>query len=520
MAYQLGSVWGSASNALPGVSVVQTPQGQQQSAYLSSGANLANAAPSAAQAGISAAQSGLAQAQQQGQAINKLLGDANNLANRAATIVNGTDADVAALRSLAPQISGQVSGINTSADALSQLAAQVAGRAGAISAYAPQLQDLGRQLLGRAGTTDALAGTISDTAAGLAPHISALTGMSEDTYAHGHQMVGRANGVLDQSSGLMALDPTSSAAAAEWVRLYNAVSPEAMAARAGADAQAQAENARGQMMRDVSRRGGSVTGGNALALQKQFATALAAARASAMTQGRQAGLDKQAGYLKEITTLSNELAKTGTDMFNSGIAAEKQGADIRKGAADIQDAMGSLYANAGTIFGIGNDAVKGAGGLFANAAEIERSAADTLAKSGSLESASADARNAAISGISAQAGIYDKAAAKQLEQANELNRTAGTIQQSAATTNSYLSNLNDANRTLVNANATLADAYAKAASYYSGAASAVVSGGRGVGGGGTTSTSTGRHYGVGGELLETGVPAVDAQLQIARDSRG
>lgn len=37
-------------------------------------------------------------------------------------------------------------------------------------------------------------------------------------------------------------------------------------------------------------------------------------------------------------------------------------------------------------------------------------------------------------------------------------------------------------------------------------------------GGGTISTSTGRHYGVGGELLETGNPAVDAQLQMARDA--
>lgn len=37
-------------------------------------------------------------------------------------------------------------------------------------------------------------------------------------------------------------------------------------------------------------------------------------------------------------------------------------------------------------------------------------------------------------------------------------------------------------------------------------------------GGGTINTSTGRHYGVGGELLETGNPAVDAQLQMARDA--
>ena len=37
------------------------------------------------------------------------------------------------------------------------------------------------------------------------------------------------------------------------------------------------------------------------------------------------------------------------------------------------------------------------------------------------------------------------------------------------------------------------------------------------GGRGAVSTNTGRHYGVGGELLETGDPKVDAQLQVWRD---
>ena len=43
--------------------------------------------------------------------------------------------------------------------------------------------------------------------------------------------------------------------------------------------------------------------------------------------------------------------------------------------------------------------------------------------------------------------------------------------------------------------------------------------GGGGGGGRLVSTNTGRHYGVGGELLETGNDEVDAQLQMARDAQ-
>ena len=76
----------------------------------------------------------------------------------------------------------------------------------------------------------------------------------------------------------------------------------------------------------------------------------------------------------------------------------------------------------------------------------------------------------------------------------------------------------------LNYNKTLMGAYNALAGVQSDAAKTTLSGeqlrvGANRGGGGRlVSTNTGRHYGVGGELLETGDPKVDAQLQMWRDS--
>ena len=449
---------------------------------LSAGEARANAAADAARAGVDAAQSGLAQAQAVGRDISGMLGSANALAGDATRIVNGTDADVDALRSLVPQVGTQVAGISGSADALGQLAARLRQSADSVAAYAPQVTSLGDQLLGRVGQTDALAGQVQGVASGLQPHVDALSGLSEHLFGHGHDQILRGNSEQDQAVGLRNLDAASSPYAAEWRRIYDSVNPETYAARAAADVQAQGENALQQQVRDVARRGGSLTSGAALTLRGQLTRALATARAAATTAGRKTGYDTQAGYLKDVAGISSDMMKNGTDMFNAGVNAERQSAATRRDAADIAAQMGTLYANAADIFGLGNSATKGAGDLYGAAAGIEEGAAKVLGEAADAESAGVAAREAAIKGLGAQGDMSKAAAGLDLSRAGALNDAARTYQNSAATKNSYLSNLNDANRGVTSAYGALASALEAAANYYLGGVRAASGGGGGGGG--------------------------------------
>lgn len=450
---------------------------------LRTGAARADAATGAASQGVGAAQEGLARALGIGDEIRGELGSADSLASQAAKIVNGADADIEAMRSLVPQIGTQVEGITGSADVLSRLADALTQKSGDVAAYAPTVAGLGSDLLSRVGIFDDLGGKVTETAEGLKPHSTALADLAEHLFGHGHEMLGRSGKVLDQAQGLLDLDENSSPMAAEFVNLLRAVHPDTMAARAGADAQSASDSAYKQLLRGISRSGGSLTSGNALSLERSHKAALATLKASAMTRGRNLGYDKQESYLKDVAALANTLLGTGTSMFNSGIEAESQSASARKAAADVEAQMGSLFTNAAQIFGMGNDAITGAGSLYTKAADIEKGAADVLGMAASAESASAGARAQAISGINTQAGIYKDAVSAQLGQASALNETARTWQNSAAMLNSYLSNLNNANSQVVGAYGTLANAFLQAADYYAKAGSIEVSANNGGGGG-------------------------------------
>lgn len=103
----------------------------------------------------------------------------------------------------------------------------------------------------------------------------------------------------------------------------------------------------------------------------------------------------------------------------------------------------------------------------------------------SAQSSAADARKVAVDALANAAGVYGSAAS--------LSQNFGSA---------------------------LAGAYNSLAGVQMSKAG-MVYGSSGGGGGGsrTVSTNTGRHYGVGGELLETGNDQVDAMLQLARDAK-
>ena len=453
-------------------------------AMLRMGADRANAATGAAQGGVGAAQSGLAQAQSIGNEINSILGNASRLAGDSARIVNSATADVDALKSLVPQVGTQVSGISQSASNLSNLSSLLQGKAGDVSAYAPQLTGLGNALLGRVGQTDALASQVQGIAAGMQPYSDSLSSLADHLFGHGHDMVERANSELDQATGLRNLDPASSANAAYWRQIFDAVNPETYAARSMADTQAQMENANAQTMREIARRGGSLTSGAAATLRQNLARALATATAAAASKGRKEGYSMQGSILEKVGTLANQMMQTGTSMFNSGIDAEDKAGQNKLRAAQVQEAMGDLYKSAADMFGLGNTAIASAGSLFGKAADIEKDAASVLSASANAESAAADARSRAISGIDTEGGMYKDAASLTLSQANALNDTAKVYQGNAQVKNQYLSNLNTANRTVVESYGTLASAMDAAARYYLNAAATEVGANTGRGGGG------------------------------------
>ena len=282
-------------------------------------------------------------------------------------------------------------------------------------------------ILGGRPAVDRAVGDMRNAANAMLPIADTMRGAGDALLDSGTKVTEQALATLGTGLGFINMDSSASPLVAEAMQRYREADPDNRVAFAAQDVQSQFDNASAQNERELARRGVSPTSGASLALNSLRDRALAVARASAMTRGREQGREEQRSVLQNlIANNANMFLQTGGQLASIGTSARAQGVGAQQGAAGV----------------LGN-----AGNLFGNAGELGLNYDKTLL------------------------GAYHSLAGTQI---------------------------NAANTTLSGENLRV--------------------GANKGGGGRLVSTNTGRHYDVGGELLETGDPKVDAQLQMWRDS--
>lgn len=274
---------------------------------------------------------------------------------------------------------------------------------------------------------DRAVGDMRNAAGAMLPIADTMRGEGDALFDSGTRVTEQALATLGTGLGFINMDESASPLVAEAVRLYKETDPNNRVAFAAQDVQSQFDNASAQNERELARRGVSPTSGASLALNSLRDRALAVARASAMTRGREQGKADQRSVLQNlIANNANTFLQTGGQLASIGTSARAQGVGAQQGAAGVLGNAGNLFGNAGEL-GLNYD--------------------------------------------KALMGAYNALAGLQLDEAKNTQGTEA-LRVNAATS------------------------------------------GRGGRGG----VNVQRHVGIGGNVLETGDPKVDAQLQMWRDS--
>lgn len=426
----------------------------------------ASAAQNLAQGGVNAVTSG-------GTRVTNLTDTAKNLVSQATSITNGATADIDRMRGQATDMEKYAASIFGKGTDIVDSAGKIKENASAIGAFAAPVSDIASALSDRVGLYNNLGNTVIRNAGDLDPFIATLTKNGNQMYSEGTDWVNKANSVFGVGNGLLNMDANSSPLAAEFMKLYGAVDPAVYSARMQADAKAKLDSEEAQMRRNVARAGGSITGGNALALQKQYRQAMATAVAAAANKGRQLGLDKQGEFLKTISDAANSLIGTGNQTFSAGVGAQNAGNSAINDAGELEAKKTQLISTGAQIFGLGDAAMKSAGDLYGDAADIIGKENASLGLSADKIKQSADLDASAASIAKDMASIYGSAASAQLSQAEVLGKNASTLNQTASTWTSYLSALENAYGNAARISANTSDMY-----------SSIVKAGNGAGGGG------------------------------------
>lgn len=243
--------------------------------------------------------------------------------------------------------------------------------------------DLDKARSSAAGITDQVAG-VNKAADQIATESDAFRQYAYLLGLYGGEMYGQGKSVADQGQGILGIGNSllnldgSTALGSEFLRIYNALRGDNAASRAAADVQSSYANAYGQLVRDIARRGGSGTSGNALALKQQLQQSLATALAAAKTRARQQGLVDQASMLDKITSAGNSILSSGATVFNSGVQAEAAGASATKSASDVQSELVSALAKSGELRASGGNLLAQQASAYTSAAGVDANYLNTL----------------------------------------------------------------------------------------------------------------------------------------------
>lgn len=268
------------------------------------------------------------------------------------------------------------------------------GAASAMRSDTAAMRDQARLVNTQALNVDAEADALKALVPQLEPYKATLTDYGDELAQLERSLTARANDVYGQGGALMGMDPTKGGLSAEYIRLFNNLSPDRYVSRAASDVQGAFANAAGQLDRDNARRGISPGSGASMALRRQYAQALAVAKAAAKTNARQQGLSEQAQMLAQMTDAAGTLYSMGNQTQSQALAALGGAGDMQKGAAGIVTAQGEmvnsaaalkatvadLYAKGASVFGMAAGLEGDAGSLVLNSyktlADAQKAAAD------------------------------------------------------------------------------------------------------------------------------------------------
>lgn len=267
-------------------------------------------------------------------------------------------------------------------------------------------QSLGQMAFGISQVQDAAAKTAA-TADTITPFMKTLQGYGDTMWNQGSSVYNQGQSVFGQGQDLLNLDGSGSGIAGRYASWLNSLNPNDKVSQAAADTQASFDNARGQMDRNLSRSGASVSSGNAMTAQQKWAQTLATTLAGVKTRARQLGLETQGTALKDALSAAQGLLATGSSISAQGASMQNSAGEMQSSAADIGTKAGALYASSGSLSASGAQ-------LYATQAGGYSDLAKNLVSSGQLSVSAAkalsDAQITAAQYYSSQAEGYGQLA--------------------------------------------------------------------------------------------------------------
>ena len=161
----------------------------------------------------------------------------------------------------------------------------------------------------------------------------------------------RANALpwLNAGNDLLSMDPNAGGMAGEFARLYNQMSPDAMAAGAATSTRKAADVAQKDLLMSLARRGISAGSGAVAAALGKIKEREEASVAAMMTAARKTGLSLQADALKSGFAMALEASGMGKAFSDEAINATMAASDAQGKATAALASKGSLEAQAANI---------------------------------------------------------------------------------------------------------------------------------------------------------------------------
>ena len=154
---------------------------------------------------------------------------------------------------------------------------------------------------------------------------------------------------LAAGEGMLGLDAGAGGIAGEWVKNYNALSPDSLVSFAASDAQRSIENTRGQMARTLSRSGVSISSPAYVAALNEAKKYEQALLAGVKTRARLLGMKEQSSALQQGLQMAIGATGMGDQLTRQALAAT-QGASQATGAAtDAEARAAGILGQAGGL---------------------------------------------------------------------------------------------------------------------------------------------------------------------------
>jgi len=197
----------------------------------------------------------------------------------------------------------------------------------------------------------------------------------------------RANALpwLDAGKDLLSMNPNAGGMAGEFARLYNQMSPDAMAAGAATSTRKAADVAQKDLLMSLARRGISAGSGAVAAALGKIKEREEASVAAMMTAARKTGLSLQADALRSGFAMALEASGMGKAFSDEAINATMAASDAQGKATAALTSKGSLEAQAANIIATQGNMYAASGNLAmgiasnVNAAATGRASALTAA---------------------------------------------------------------------------------------------------------------------------------------------